>query len=689
MFLLAVLSTVFVMMTKADKLAGVECDGTEEYVVPDPTYCDRYLSCPEEEVEVCQAGMVLDLNTGYCHKEELTNCNGREKIFRKKQKEQKRIISLRRPGRLTTSSRTTTVRAPISTTTKRIISLRRPGRLTNSRTATVGAPVATTSRALTTTTAAPRSRLSLFGSRSRSNYLSNSRHLNVATSVLDTATTEASTTTTTPTPTTTKRLQVYKTTPPPVDIDPFESVVCEDGDEYLLPDPTYCDRYLSCPEGKIEVCQDGLVLSLHTGFCSRKEETDCKSRGKLFRELEVEIETRLADKINEIEKENEEIMSSHNIVIKKHIETKSPKNLLLRRTDSSVRSSPSSTSKNIRIPSFGSVQQTQTISKGPKNLLRRKTNSDSSVRISSSSTSKQIRIPSVVSTPIISKGPKNLLRRKSDSTKILSSSIFSQQHSPISSSSKTSNQHFAIPSKSSSVDPLADVECEKTDEGYIVPDPEQCDRFAHCSTEGEKFFKLCPDGLVLSLTTGVCDYPYNVDCEDRTKLQSDIPPVECPSDNGNFPLPASESCRKYIDCKGGEGLIKSCGHGDVFDESLGCVHPDETDRSGCSSADGYEFECPALGTRLRFGDHDRVPHPTDCKKFYACFRHGKPRVLSCDKPRVFNPEKAICDDQDLVPGCENYYQKEKEDATVSRAEYNRIAQEIREQLIKEFGLKRL
>merc|ERR1719154_100919 len=475
-------------MTKADKLAGVECDGTEEYVVPDPTYCDRYLSCPEEEIEVCQAGMVLDLNTGYCHKEELTNCNGREKIFRKKQREQKRIISLRSPGRLTTTSRTTTVRAPISTTTKRIISLRRTGRLTNSRTSTVRAPVASTSRALTTTTAAPRSRLSLFGSRSRSNYLSNSRHLNVATTVLDTATTEATTTTTTPAPTTTKRLQVYKTTPPPVDIDPFESVVCEDGDEYLLPDPTYCDRYLSCPEGKIEVCQDGMVLSLTTGFCSRTEETDCKSRGKLFRELEVEIETRLADKINEIKKENEEIMASHKSVIKKHIESKSPKNLLLRRTDSSVRSSPSFTSKNIRI---ASVQQPQTISKGPKNLLRRKTNSDSSVRISSSSTSKQIRIPSVVSlehTPIVSKGPKNLLRRKTDSTKILSSSFSSQkQYSP---ASKTSNQHFAIPSKSS-VDPLADVECEKTDEGYIVPDPEQCDRFAHCSTEGEKFFKLC------------------------------------------------------------------------------------------------------------------------------------------------------------------------------------------------------
>ena len=116
------------------------------------------------------------------------------------------------------------------------------------------------------------------------------------------------------------------------------------------------------------------------------------------------------------------------------------------------------------------------------------------------------------------------------------------------------------------------------------------------------------------------------------------------------------------------------------------VHLSFDFRPGCSAAE-IGFQCPELGSRPRFGDHDRVPHPTDCKQFYVCYKTGKPRLLSCDKPSVFNPEKAICDDQELVPGCEDYYVKEV--ATVSKEEYSRISQEIREQLIKEFGLNTL
>merc|ERR1712096_492069 len=146
--------------------------------------------------------------------------------------------------------------------------------------------------------------------------------------------------------------------------------------------------------------------------------------------------------------------------------------------------------------------------------------------------------------------------------------------------------------------------------------------------------------------------PEKVDCKERTKLQSSLGTGHCVRENGNFALPAEVSCSQYIDCRGGEGNVQSCGAGAVFDEILGCVHPDETSRPGCTAVDQYEFKCPTFGLRQRFGDHDRLPHPTDCKLFYACLRNGLPRLLGCEKPTVFNPKTGTCDDQKNVPGCE-------------------------------------
>ena len=108
-------------------------------------------------------------------------------------------------------------------------------------------------------------------------------------------------------------------------------------------------------------------------------------------------------------------------------------------------------------------------------------------------------------------------------------------------------------------------------------------------------------------------------------------------------------------------------------------------RPGCTAVDQYDFKCPTFGLRQRFGDHDRLPHPSDCKLFYACLRKSLPRLLGCEKPTVFNPKTGTCDDQANVPGCEGYYVKEE----VGQEDRDRIAQEIREQLIKEFGLDRL
>ena len=108
-------------------------------------------------------------------------------------------------------------------------------------------------------------------------------------------------------------------------------------------------------------------------------------------------------------------------------------------------------------------------------------------------------------------------------------------------------------------------------------------------------------------------------------------------------------------------------------------------RGGCSTQDLNGFQCPIISSLSRFGNHERYSHPTDCKLYYLCSRDGQRRLLGCEKPLVFNPETGFCDDQKNVAGCSNYYV----DNVNLGDERAKLAQEIREQLIKEFGLSRL
>ena len=79
---------------------------------------------------------------------------------------------------------------------------------------------------------------------------------------------------------------------------------------------------------------------------------------------------------------------------------------------------------------------------------------------------------------------------------------------------------------------------------------------------------------------------------------------------------------------------------------------------------------------LRFGNHDRLPDPVDCQKYYTCTRGdnllffhfflnsnfvstfffkysgGQPRLGVCPQSRktVFNPATGQCDGPEKVPG---------------------------------------
>jgi len=235
-------------------------------------------------------------------------------------------------------------------------------------------------------------------------------------------------------------------------------------------------------------------------------------------------------------------------------------------------------------------------------------------------------------------------------------------------------------------DLLSQVDCEISEDGYLVPDPEQCDRYAECTPHGKLILRLCTDGYGLNLNSGKCDLRSKVDCTGRDKLQTPTGTGLCPRLNGNFPVPADVSCSEFIDCREGQPFMQSCGHGAVFDEIFGCVHPDETNRAGCTASEVLGFKCPPSTGEKKFGDHDRFAHPTDCALFYACLSTGKPRLLGCTNPKVFDEESGICKPQELVAGCEETYPPAEVDKDVQAAVREKIEKEIRAELEAKFGL---
>jgi len=227
-------------------------------------------------------------------------------------------------------------------------------------------------------------------------------------------------------------------------------------------------------------------------------------------------------------------------------------------------------------------------------------------------------------------------------------------------------------------DPLSSLKCNPTPNGYLVADPEQCDRYAECTPEGNKVLSLCPDGLVVSLSAVACDLPAKVDCSSRPKRQTPKKYGLCPRANGLFPLDLS--CSRFLDCREGKLFVQSCGSGAVFDPVLGCVHPDQTTRKGCTAEEQYGFNCPnpkdILSQNLKFGDHLRLAHPSDCRLFYACLLNGQPRLLSCEKPTVFSPDTEVCESQELVRGCEDTYLPQELEENSDSKVLQRLQQEL-------------
>lgn len=223
------------------------------------------------------------------------------------------------------------------------------------------------------------------------------------------------------------------------------------------------------------------------------------------------------------------------------------------------------------------------------------------------------------------------------------------------------------PRRPSRPDPVVyeEYECEPRAESYRVSDPAMCDKYYECNIKGEESEHLCPDGLMYEEKSQNCDYPSKVNCGARTELQPAQPSKNCPRANGFFAWPAEESCQKFWDCRGGTSYLQICPQGVIFDMTIdSCVTPDQSKREECLAEKFLKYDCPNYSSEepLRFGNHDRLPDPDDCQKFYSCLRDGQPRLGVCPRKTVFNNATGLCDDPNTVPGCENFWKdKEKEE----------------------------
>lgn len=51
-------------LIEIDWLTQIKCQDMKDYVIPDPTQRDRYLKCPEDKVNLCPKGCIVDASVG-------------------------------------------------------------------------------------------------------------------------------------------------------------------------------------------------------------------------------------------------------------------------------------------------------------------------------------------------------------------------------------------------------------------------------------------------------------------------------------------------------------------------------------------------------------------------------------------------------------------------------------------------
>lgn len=174
---------------------------------------------------------------------------------------------------------------------------------------------------------------------------------------------------------------------------------------------------------------------------------------------------------------------------------------------------------------------------------------------------------------------------------------------------------------------------------------------------------LCPDGLLFNDKNNPlaypCQYPIDVECGPRTKLQPAGATEKCPHQFGYYPLGDASNCGKFMNCASGVGFEFECPEGLAYNkETYRCDWPDQV--ADCNAEAYLGFTCPQIQKSPELGDEEirSYPSPHDCQRYYVCIKN-KPRLLNCGEERAFNPETSACDGVENVTSCASAPPKSK------------------------------
>lgn len=189
--------------------------------------------------------------------------------------------------------------------------------------------------------------------------------------------------------------------------------------------------------------------------------------------------------------------------------------------------------------------------------------------------------------------------------------------------------------------------------GYF-PVSGQCDAYIQC-TDGVAEEKLCPDGLLFNDKNNPlaypCQYPIDVECGPRSKLQSAVSTEKCPHQFGYYPMGDASNCGKFKNCASGVAFEFECPEGLAYNkDTYRCDWPDQV--ADCNVEAYLGFTCPQIQKSAELGDEETrsYPSPHDCYHYYVCIKN-KPRLLNCGEERAFNPETSACDGAENVTSC--------------------------------------
>uniref|UniRef100_A0A182PYS3 Chitin-binding type-2 domain-containing protein n=1 Tax=Anopheles epiroticus TaxID=199890 RepID=A0A182PYS3_9DIPT len=168
--------------------------------------------------------------------------------------------------------------------------------------------------------------------------------------------------------------------------------------------------------------------------------------------------------------------------------------------------------------------------------------------------------------------------------------------------------------------------CANRPDGVFINDFTACDAFFTCF-RGDAFPGTCPMGFVFNEDAQLCDFPWNVKC------------LICPESETLEPTfePIEGECTYYALCIQGIGALRECAPGLQFDQAAKI----------CDLEENVNCETPICPASINPNEPVSVPHPTDCTKYYICFR-GTEDERQCAPTLLFNPDTRVCDLEENV-----------------------------------------